>query len=257
MAQKPGYRTLLLAGSLIGAMQPVYARADDARELLKSMSDFMAKQETLSFDYNSSVEVVSPEFQKLQFASSGSVSLERPERINVTRIGGFADLQTVYDGNTLTVYAKNANQYAQLPAKGTLDDLGALLESAGAEPPGADILGSDVFGTLMEDVTDAKHISSAYVDGVECEYLAFRNRDVDWQIWIQSGDEPLPLRYVVTSKHEPQAPQYTLETRNWKRGSTAASTDFAFVPPAGAKAVDLSEIVDVHEIPSADAGELQ
>src|ERR1039458_8809958 len=29
-------------------------------------------------------------------------------------------------------------------------------------------------------------------DGVECEHLAFRNNDVDWQIWIQLGSRPIP-----------------------------------------------------------------
>jgi hypothetical protein len=228
------------------------AMADDAKDLLKAMSDYMAKQKTFSFSYDSSVEAVTRNFEKLQFASSGKVDVERPDKISVSRIGGFADMETVFDGTTLSILGKNLNVYSQVEAKGTLDDLGEQLSSAGIDPPGADILASNVFDTLMDGVTDARHISSAYIDGVECEYLAFRSHDVDWQIWIQTGDQPVPRRYVITSKHLSQAPQYTLETRDWKFGSAVAANDFKFKAPAGAKKVDLGDIAQIDEVPSPE-----
>ncbi|WP_315928982.1 DUF2092 domain-containing protein [Mesorhizobium sp. SP-1A] len=215
--------------------------ADDARDLLKAMSDFMGKQKTLSFDYNSSIEVVTPESQKLQFASSGNVALSRPDRIKVNRTGGFTDIEAVFDGTTFSVLGRNLNAYAQIEAKGTLEDLGDKLANAGIEPPGADILSPDIYDLLINDDVTGKHISSAYIDGVECEYLAFRSPDVDWQIWIKDGDQPVPLRYVITSTHVPQAPQYTIDTRNWKFGP-GASTDFSFDKSTDAKKVDLSQL---------------
>lgn len=259
MKLKARIKMVVAASTLLAGLAPMSAlAADDARNLLKAMSDFMAKQQTFSFSYDSSIEVVTPEFEKLQFASSGKVAIARPDKISVTRTGGFADVDTVFDGTTLSVLGKNLNVYSQVEAKGTLDELGARLESAGVEPPGADILSSDVFGTLMDGVTDARHISSAYVDGVECEYLAFRTPSVDWQIWIQAGDSPVPRRYVITSKHVPQAPQYTIVTRDWKLGPDAGAADFKFKAPADAKKVDLSEIAQIDEIPSpADAGDNQ
>jgi len=32
------------------------------------------------------------------------------------------------------------------------------------------------------------------VEGVRCDNLAFRAPNVDWQIWIQEGPEPLPRK---------------------------------------------------------------
>jgi len=241
----------LLAGAL--TVLPVSnVMADDARDILKAMSDYMAGQKTFSFSYDSSVEVVTRDFEKLQFASSGKVEVARPDKISVSRIGGFADVETVFDGTTLSILGKDLNVYSQVETKGNLDDLGERLSSAGIDPPGADILTSNVFDTLMDGVTDARHISSAYVDGVECEYLAFRSHDVDWQIWIQAGDQPVPRRYVITSKHLSQAPQYTLQTRDWKLGAEVAASDFTFKAPADARKVDLSEIAHIDEVPSPE-----
>jgi len=69
--------------------------ADGSKALLKAMSDYMAAQKTFSFDYVSSVEAVTPAFEKLQFVSSGTATISRPDKIRVTRVGGFADLDVV------------------------------------------------------------------------------------------------------------------------------------------------------------------
>ena len=52
------------------------------------------------------------------------------------------------------------------------------------------------------------------MDGVVCDHLAFRNLDTDWQIWVESGERPLPRKYVITSKTVAAAPQYTLRLRD-------------------------------------------
>lgn len=260
MTKRRPLRTWMAASCLSALLLPANAfAADDARDLLKAMSDFMGKQKTFSFDYDSTIEVVTPDFQKLQFASSGNVAVSRPDKIKVNRTGGFSDIEFAFDGTTLSLLGRNLNAYAQVEAKGTLDDLAEKLENAGIEPPGADLLSSDIYDLLIDDdVTDAKHISSAYVDGVECELLAFRARDVDWQIWIRGGDQPVPLRYVITSKHVAQAPQYTLQIRDWKLGTDAATAALTFDKPADAKKVDLSELPHIDEIPeAANVGDAQ
>lgn len=223
---------------------------DDARTILKSMSDYLAKQEAFSFDYQSAVEVVTTDFEKLQFVSSGTAVVNRPDKARVTRRGGVFNLDLSYDGKKLIVNGKNLNAYAEVDFKGTLDDLFDHINSTDIGAPGADLFGSNSYALLTEDVEDAKHISAAVVNGVDCEYLTFRTPDVDWQIWIATGDKPIPLRYVVTTKHVSQAPQYTLEVSNFKTGTEAVKTSFAIDIPKDAKEVaDISEIEGVEEIP--------
>ena len=57
------------------------ARADDtdARHLLKAMSDYLAAQKAISFVYDTNLEVVTKDNQKLLLASSGS-DRSRPAR---------------------------------------------------------------------------------------------------------------------------------------------------------------------------------
>ena len=113
----------------------------EAKKMLKAMSDFLAAQKTLSVGFDTVFEVVTPTDQKLGLASSGTVTLARPDKIRVTRSGGFADFEILYDGKALTLLGKNANLYTQVAAPGTVDQLIDDLQNKYNRPlPGADLL---------------------------------------------------------------------------------------------------------------------
>ena len=228
------------------------ARADEAqaRDLFKAMSDYLAAQKAISFEYDTNLELVTQDGQKLGLASSGAVTLNRPDKIRATRTGGFANVELVFDGKTLSLLGKNANLYVQAEAPGTIDHLVDELRDKFHRPlPGADLLLSDVYNQLIPLVVDAKDLGSGVIHGVECDHLAFRTQEVDWQIWIAQGDRPYPCRYVITSKKVTGWPQYTVDLRAWKTGAEVASADFSFKAPPGAKQLEPGDLPDTDELP--------
>jgi hypothetical protein len=231
------------------------ARADEAqaKNLLKAMSDYLAGQKAISMDFDSTLEVVTKQGQKLGLASSGTVTLNRPDKIRAARTGGFMDVELVFDGKTLTVIGKNANVYAQVDAPGTIDHLVDELRDKYHRPvPAADLLMSDPYKQLMSEVIDTKDLGSGVIRGVECDHLAFRTEEVDWQIWIAQGGRPYPCRYVITSTKVAGLPQYTVDVRAVKTGAEVAA-NFNTEIPAGAKKMNPSEIPDSDELSGAYA----
>jgi hypothetical protein len=99
------------------------ARADAAVNILKSMTDYLGSQKTLSASFDSDVEIITPELQKIQFASSGQMKLSQPDKLRVRRTGGYADVEFVYDGKTISVYGNNAKSYVQADLPGTVDQM--------------------------------------------------------------------------------------------------------------------------------------
>jgi hypothetical protein len=214
------------------------------------MSDYLAAQKAISLDYDSNLEIVSTQQQKVGLASSGTVTLNRPDKLHVTRAGGFANVEMVFDGKTLTLLGKNNNLYAQVEAPGMIDQLVDVLRDKYHRPvPGADLLMSDPYKELMPLVTDVKDLGSGVIRGIECDHLAFRTNEVDWQIWIAQGARPYPCRYIITSKKVTGAPQYTLDITAWKTGAEVAPDAFKLAIPPGAKKLMPSEIPDLNEIP--------
>ena len=242
---------LLAAMAVTGVPAPVASAEGDAGSILKAMADYLSRQENLSLKFDADVEAVTPAVEKIQFSASGEVTMSRPNKFRISRTGGYADVELISDGSNVTVFDRGGNRFAQVPAVGSFDTVvDKLRNEALLEIPGADLFLSKPYEVLMAGVLEAKHLGRGVVGGVECEHLAFRNLDTDWQIWVEVGDRPLPCKYVITSKAVGAAPQYTLRLRDWKTGVSPAPDAFAFKPPEGSSGVAITLLKDIDEIPA-------
>jgi hypothetical protein len=61
---------------------------------------------------------------------------------------------------------------------------------------------------------------------------------VDWQIWIEDGDKPLPKKFVITTKLMTGAPQFTVSIKSWNLSPKLKEDMFTFVPPKDAQRID-------------------
>jgi len=109
----------------------------------------------------------------------------------------------------------------------------------------------------MPNITNAKDLGSGVIGGTECDHFAFRTQDVDWQIWIAQGERPYPCRYVITSNHVDQGPQYSVQVRDWRTGNAVAADNFGFTNVTNAKKIDTADLGDVDELPSQFKGVTQ
>lgn len=244
-------RDCLLSTALMLLVSTTAASAGEteAKDLLKRMSNYLGAQKAISFSFDADLEVVTQEQQKLLLASSGRIELGRPDKIRVTRTGGFADVEMSFDGKTVTLLGKNANLYTQVEVPGTVENLiDALRDKLGHPLPAADLLVPNVYDELMRDVTDVKDLGSGVIGGVECDHLAFRTVEVDWQIWIAQGERPYPCRYIITSTKVEQGPQYGIRISDWKTGTDVMADDYGFDNKTGAKQVGLDALPDIDEL---------
>ena len=163
----------------------------------------MAAQQAITFNYDSNLEVVSSDNQKVGLASSGKITLNRPDKIHGTRTGGFADIEFAFDGKTLTFFGKNASAYAQVDAPGTIDQLIDVLRDKYHRPvPGADLLLSNIYGQLEPEVKNTKDLGAGVIGGVECDHLAFRTSDMNCKSGLRRATGPIP---AATSSPAPSS----------------------------------------------------
>jgi hypothetical protein len=249
---KPWIASVGLATTVIlSAASVVQAQEDDAHKILKAMSDYVTSQKSFEVTYDADIEVVTLDLQKLQFTGSGQVVLSRPDKLRAVRMGGYTDVEYVIDGKTFTVHDRDHKVFAQAEEPGTIDQvLGKLREERSIEAPGADLLLANPYEVLTESVLEGKHIGQGVIDGVECEHLAFRAREVDWQIWIQTGPNPIPRKYVITSRAVTGGPQYTLRIKEWRANPQVAPDIFTFKAPEGTRKIDFGELKDIDEVPA-------
>jgi hypothetical protein len=236
-------RTALATAVIVGTAAAARADETAAKKLLKSMTDYVAAQKSISFNYDATLGVMTKDDQRLALLSSGDVVLNRPDKIRFSRAGGFADMEMLFDGKALTLIGKNDNVYIQADAPGTVDQLVNDLQEKFKRPlPAADLLLSNAYDELTSDVIDVKDLGSGVVGGAECDYLAFRKQEVDFQIWIAQGDKPYPCRFTITTRGMPGNPQYSIQVRDWKTGGEVAMADFTFKNSGNARKIDITDI---------------
>jgi hypothetical protein len=221
-------------GLAAGTAAAAEGKNPDADEILRSMSKFLAGTPAFSVVADVSLEFMTVDAEKLQLNSRASLVVERPARIHATRQGRFADTELFYDGSQLTIYGKDLKAYVQQDVRGTIDQAIAALETAtGFSMPGADLLLADPYAVLSAGVTSSGYHGLAVVGGIKAHHLAFRTPSVDWQIWVQDGEQPLPLKYVITTKRLAGAPQYSVQMSQWNLKPAIPAGRFRFVAPPG------------------------
>jgi hypothetical protein len=234
-------RSLLVATLLVAASasaQPIGVDPE-AENLLKASTVFLAGQKRFSVDARTTIEVVLQSGQKLQFDSAARLSIQRPNRLRGERRGDIVDQIFYYDGKSLTLYNPGQRYYATVAAP---DNLEAMLDfarnSLDIDAPAGDLLYGNAFEIVMDGVTSGFSVGKSVVEGVRCDHLAFRGADVDWQIWIQEGKQPLPRKYVITSREIAGGPEFTVVMTKWDLEPKFANQLFEFTPPKDAKKVN-------------------
>jgi hypothetical protein len=249
------WRAVLIVGVFIlvcftaGPVVSAESIDTEADKILKSMSSYLAGTKAFSMNADIDLEIVGENGQKFQFSSFAMAVVERPSRFYIQRKGMIADAEFIYDGKILTLHGKNLNVYAQIKVTGSTDDaIRAYERETGIPAPGADLLFADPYAVLSSGVKSSVYIGTAYVNGVKCHHMAFREDDVDWQLWVQTGEEPLPMKYVITSKWHTGAPQYEIRFRDWNRKPQIKGDQFAFTVPKGATKLDTIPVNDMGEL---------
>lgn len=224
---------------LAGNRQAPQGKIDpQAVQYLTRMCNRMTSLKQFSVRTRSRLDVVTKDGEKLQYGGVSEVWVQRPNKLRSSRIGDLTNLDFYYDGSTITLFGKGKNLYATAPAPNTLD---AMLDTVrtrfGIEPAGADLLYSDVCTPLMAGVFQATDLGESMIGGEKTRHLAFREHDVDWQIWIDD-DSALPREYLITTLDMPGQPQYDVELYDWNLSPRISEATFRFKPPPGAKRID-------------------
>jgi hypothetical protein len=210
-----------------------------AEKLLLAATSFVAAQKQFSVDTRSTIEVVLATGQKLQFAHAASLSVLRPNRMRAERRGDLVDQVFLYNGKSLTLFNPKEGFYATVAAPATLEEmLDFARQSLDIVAPAGDLLYKNAFEILMQDVKSGFVVGKSAIDGVPCDHLAFRAAEVDWQIWIQEGKQPLPRKLVITSTDVVGTPQFAVVMTNWNLEPKFSDGTFTFTPPKGARKVD-------------------
>jgi hypothetical protein len=250
------FALVMLAAFAAGTATAAAELNPDADEILRSMSTYLGGSKAFSVAAEISNEVITRDGQKLQLNSSATLLMQRPAGLRITRRGSLADVELVFDGQRVSLFGKALNAYVQREAGGNNDQLlAAVADEIGVDLPASDLLVADPYAALSPGVVRSGYHGTAFVQGVECHHLSFREDDVDWQLWVATGDRPLPMKYVITTKWLTGAPQYSVEMHDWNVAPAIGADSFRFAPPAGAAKLERLPVDETGELTQGEEDE--
>src|SRR5437016_661379 len=185
-----------------------------AEKLLRRMSDYLASRQQFTAKAESTLEVVLTSGQKIQFDSPATLEVSRPNKLRAHRKGDIVNQEFFYDGKTLTLFSPRENLYATTAAPPTIDEtLDFAREKLDIIAPASELLYKNAAEKMLKESSSGFVVGPSVVGGVKCTHSAFRGSEVDWQIWIEDGDKPLPRKFILTSKKLAGQPEFTVSIR--------------------------------------------
>lgn len=237
----------LAALTLAGAAVPALAQTPSAIEpgamaALQSMGAYLRTLNTFQVEALTTNEDVLEDGLKTQYSGTVNILARMPDRLRADVSNERVDRMYLYDGETFTLFAKRLNYFATVPAPPTIGQLADKLdENYGIGVPLSDLFRWGTPGFSTEAIKAARDLGPSDVLGTTCQHFAFRQDDIDWQVWIQKGENALPRKLVITTKTDEARPQ-TSALYTWNLAPSFNDATFTFDPPAGAGKVVLAEI---------------
>jgi len=204
---------------------------------LNRMSAYMQTLTAFQIHSVTTTDEVVTDGQKIQYRADVDILIRRPDRLRAEVTGDRQHRLLFYDGKSFTLWAQRLDLYASAPAPPTIGEWIKLLgDRYDIELPLTDLYYWGTKAANTEALTSAFDVGPSQVGGTTCEHFALRQSGVDWQVWIQQGDFPLPRRLIITTTDDDARPEYTSEM-TWNLAPSFNDAAFTFTPDASAKKI--------------------
>jgi hypothetical protein len=230
----------------ISSSSPAQIVDPKVSELLQKMGDLIKNSKEYSFHAEILYDDTLPSGQKIQFTAAQDVYVKRPDKVFTEYASDVESREFWYNGKSFTLLDRERNLYSTQKAEPTIDGtLVEIMKKYGYMPALSDFLYSDPYKTLVKNVLSGFYVGPGDVNGIECYHLAFVEKYIDWQMWIEAGDKPLVKKLVITYKTVPESPQYIAVFSDWKFDSIIPDSTFEPALPAGAKEINMMVLKNV------------
>ncbi|MBL8374694.1 DUF2092 domain-containing protein [Accumulibacter sp.] len=224
------------AKAVAGAVNP------GAIQALKDMGAHLQTLNRFTVSTTLTGERVLADSQKLQHSAAAEIDVHRPNMLRAKMVSPRAVREIFYDGKRATISLPAQKAYSTVEFTGNLGELVSKLEDHyGVELPMADMFLWGTPAAPLDKIESAMNAGQDFIDNDLCDHYAFRQGNIDWQIWITTGAKPLPRKLVITNRSDEARPQ-SVQYFDWNLKPTFKDSIFKFTPPKGATAVELRSL---------------
>ena len=212
-----------------------------AVDALKNMSRYLMSLKTIGLQSEGTLDAVTAEGQRVQLDGQTSYKLRRPG-MAIHFVSDMKNRDFYYDGKQFTIYSPALKYYATAPAPPTnREALDVMYNKYGLKLPLEDLFRwNDTGNERIDQLKAAADLGPSMQNGVQTTHYAFREPEVDWEVWIKDGDQPLPMKMAIVDRTDPARPAFTARLK-WTVNPSLSDADFTFKPSKDDKRIQLAQ----------------
>ena len=224
---------LVFTGQASAAVEPGTLLA------LERMGSYLRSLKQFAVQASSQTDQVLESGQTVEFRHTTHLLAQQLDKLMVSVDDQGVRRSLFYNGKTFTLYQSPGAYYTSAPAPANINALIDLLNSRyGIELPLADLFRWDANTARQVGLRSAELIGTDTLDGQRCDHYALRQDDIDWQLWLRQGAQPLPCRLTISRRDIPEHPRHSVDF-SWQLSPAINANSFEFDPPADARKVPL------------------
>ena len=229
---------LLASGSLYAETNTPMTQAAqiDASALLKKSYTYLGSLNKYAFkaSVTNSVDVDGEDVVMKRVAD---VKVKRPDQFRIDSKGENFNRSSYLSNGVFTMIDNNEKYYASVKTnKGIDGTLDMINKKLGIVIPLSTLLHSDMAKFIHPK--KVQYFGTRMVSGVECNYIAFRQRTTVVHLWIENSDTPLvrSAKIVTDAKNDRGTTDMVL---TWDTHPGFSDSVFVFKAPKGASPISI------------------
>jgi len=237
---------LLMLASVVLFAEPYLSPAGEhpdldskVKSIIHQVCDTLEEEGVFTFHAHITYDEVLESGTRRRYSGELQSALRRPDGLRTDFRGDLDNSSAWYDGHTFTLFDPATGLYATTRAPGQLDTLLEMVhDSLGFSLPLVDLYFSALCPGLTENLEKGSYGGMERVGETRTHRLDMSQQDIDWQIWIEEGDRPLPRKMTITYKRLPGSPQFTAVISDWDFSPMLSEDFFTFRPPDGSSRIE-------------------
>lgn len=242
---KKNHLTLALSAFLIlGLSNQIHAQTEKdidevAVNLLDKMSDVIGDIESCTFDLVKDEDFINEDGMVERRRNHITSYFKGPDRFAIRSKGQKGNKGFWYNGETLTYYSFDENNYVVLPTPNTsMATIDSVNVTFGIRFPAADLFYPSFTDDVIEAFDRVKFAGMKRIQGQDYFHVIAENDKLIFQLWIGNDGYYLPQMYSYTIKSaQPLAVSARFD--KWELGVELPDPMFEFSPPDGARMISI------------------
>ncbi|MBD0833444.1 DUF2092 domain-containing protein [Aestuariibaculum sediminum] len=207
--------------------------------IIDKMADILGSLESVEFNINTATDKLDDQGNLSTFYAKSSIAMTGPNKFTSTTKGDGGNFGYWYDGDYVSYYSLDENNYVTLEAPETiLTMIDSMHMAFDFKFPAADFFYPSFTDDLIESFDTISYKGQRDVNDDKCFYITASNTEKHVQLWITANAVMLPKRIVIVYKNENNL-QFETTFSNWVLNPIIPDAIYDFTPPPHASLISI------------------